>query len=242
MTPLSDTNETGALDRVLFILLSALFFLLPLVYCPISNDFFKLPKFAFFQILSFYALTLCLLNAFFRKTYFSIFSRARSALILFLIYLCACFISLFFAQSMTVALKDFIPVVSAFSLFAVLSTRSALTLNRLAIPALYSALLAAVIGIVQHFGADITGLSAISGVSPSFMASTLGHRNYLAELLCIVIPFCFLLYYNNVIIKPPSMKLLVFTIPCLMFFALLLTNSRSGWLSFTLSTLFFCSS
>ena len=242
MTPLSEANKSGALHRIQFILLSALFLLLPLVYWPSANDFFKLPKFALFQTLSFAALAVCMLNAFFRKTYFSIFSRARSALILFLMYLFACFISFFYAQSIAVALKDIIPVASAFMLFAVLLTLDTASLNRLVFFALFSSALAALTGILQHFEFDMTGISAISGVPASFMASTLGHRNYLAELLSMLMPVCFGYYRLTAVEKPPAGKAITLSIACLMFFALLLTNSRSGLLSITLSTLFFCSS
>lgn len=232
-------KKTGLLDKILFGMLAALFMLLPLVYSPVSNDYFKLPKFSLFQIMSFSALALCLLNALLQKTFFSIFSRARAALILFLIYLFACFVSLFFARSMTVALKDLLPILSAFSLFTALLTLDREDLNRLVFLSLVSAALSALVGIIQHFGYDGTGLSAMSGVPASFMASTLGHRNYLAELLCMVIPFGFAFYLSA---SKPVSKALFLTPLCFMFFALLLTNSRSGWLAFTLSTLFFCSS
>jgi len=230
-------KKTKRFDKVLFILLAFLFFMLPLVFCPLSNDFFKLPKWALFHILSLILFSTCFLNAESAKRCFTAFLQARTALILFFIFLLSCFFSLFFAQSAFVGFKDFLSLASALMLFAVLCALPVEAFKHLVLFVFLSLALASIIGVLQHFGMDVTGLSALSGVSASFMASTLGHRNYLAELLCVTLPFGFALYLA---FPKRTSRALLFASFCFMYGVLLLTNSRSGFLSFLLSTLFFC--
>ncbi len=226
-------NKT-ALHKLMLIALAALYFLLPLLYSPYSNDIFKLPKIAFFLVCSFAAFALFLMDAFARKNFKPF--KGNSAIILTLVLLVTMLFSFLFAKSNAVALKDLLLLGCAMLLIFALSAQESKLLTLLCLLSFLSAFLVACTGILQHFDHDITGISALTGVPASFMASTLGHRNYIAELLCMTLPFGIYFYLAS---GKPLLRALYFTALSLMFFSLLITNSRGGWLSFGLSALFF---
>lgn len=222
-----------------FVPLVALFLYLPLLYSRRTNDFFNLPKFSFFEICSFASLSLFLLHRFLRKSLSIAFIKNGFPLLAFTgLFLSVNVISLFSAGSISIAFEDLVYFSCVLCLFVVFVNQPAPMLVGLFAASFISSCAAAGIGVLQHFGYDITGISQLTGVPESFMASTLGHRNYLAELLCITIPigFAFYLAFHKTYISP-----FVFVSLCLMYFGLLLTNSRSGLLAFVLTTLFFCS-
>ncbi len=222
-----------------FVPLVALFLYLPLLYSRRTNDFFNLPKISFFEICSLASLSLFVLHRFLQKSLSIAFIKKGFPLLAFTgLFLSANVISLFSAGSISIAFKDLVYFSCMLYLLFVFVNQPAQMLVGLFAVSFISSSAAAVIGILQHFGYDITGISQLTGVPESFMASTLGHRNYLAELLCITIPigFAFYLAFHKTYISP-----FVFVSLCLMYLALLLTNSRSGFLAFLLTTLFFCS-
>lgn len=219
--------------------LAAMFLLLPLLYSRSSNDFFKIPKTSFFEICSFVSFALFVLYCVLKKT--ALIARPAGLPLLAIsgFFLLINAFSLFVAQSPSAAFKDLLYFSCMFCLIFVLVHHPAQTLEGLFAIGFLSCTVIAGIGILQHFGYDVTGISTISGVPSSFMAATLGHRNYLAELLCIALPLglAFYLAFED---QVASIRLSVFSALCLMYFTLLLTNSRSGLFAFTISTLFFC--
>lgn len=216
------------------LVLALLYFFLPLVYSRASNDLFKIPKIVFFQLGSFSAFCLIFTDALRLKKY-TMFHK-NSVRMLVVVFLLVNLLSFLFVKSEVVAFKDFLLSAIGLVLLLVLSAQEHKILARLCLASFVSAFLVSCIGILQHADSDLTGISALSGVPASFMASTLGHRNYLAELLCMTFPFGFYFYLSS---EKSSARSFYFTALSLMFLSLLITNSRSGWLSFALSTLFF---
>lgn len=226
-------NKT-ALHKLMLLVLATLYFLLPLLYSPYSNDIFKLPKIVFFQVCSFGAFTLFLQDLFARKNFKPF--KGNSVITFTGLFIATILFSFLFAKSNAVAMKDFLLLGCAMLLLFVLSAQERKALTLLCLLSLLSAFLVACTGILQHFDHDITGISARTGVPASFMASTLGHRNYIAELLCMTLPFGIYFYLSS---EKPLVRALYFAAVSMMFLSLLITNSRSGWLSFGLSALFF---
>lgn len=213
--------------------LAALYFLVPLLYSPASNDIFKLPKNVFFQILSLLSLLFFLCSPAARKQESFLFRKP-------VVWLAGFFILSVFLHPHRIFLRDALFFLCAYGLILVLAGTGKRGLLLLCKAAFLSSFFAAATGILQHFGHDITGISTLTGVQPSFMASTLGHRNYLAEFLCMTIPFGFAFYLTAR--EKPFACSCYFAALCVMFIALMLTNSRGGWLAFGSSALFFCPS
>lgn len=213
------------LDRIIKFLYQALFFVTPLIFTQLNSELFEVPKMFFVYVITICIFSLHLINVFGYQKQFFKRSYLDIPLALFLIsQIISTFISIdphtsFFGYYSRLN-GGLLSIICYCLLYWVLIVYIDKELRSNIIKfSLYSGILVAIYGILEHFGIDKN--QWIQDVQTRVF-STFGQPNWLAAYLCILLPFC---------LKNP--------LSLLLFICLIFTKSKTGIIA-ALISLPFC--
>ncbi len=217
-------------SRAVKLLFLILFSLVPLIFTRINSELFEIPKIYTIYSISTLILLIHLLNFFNGSV--PLYKKSLLNLIL-LIFVSSQIISTFFSVDLHTSIFGYYSRLNG----GLLSTLVYITLffilpvyldsdffQKLIKVSIFSAILVASYGFLQHFGID-KHLWVQDVQSRVF--SSLGQPNWLAAYLCIVLPFSFSLSLSNFPKQLPK-SIFYTTVSLLFFTTLLFTKSKSG--------------
>lgn len=224
-----EMKKIKLLEDILLLLTYIIIIGCGLVFCLSCYDKFILPKQVLFYVLLSFSLILWL---------FKIIAEEKITIKSGIIYpifflLVINFISSLFARSFYLSGQDLVFIISLMLLFIILvdilkdEVRIEGVVNVISVVCIA----VCVVGVLQFWGVDITGVAKRKLVEAEFLSTTFGYRNYLGEYLGAVFPLFFLLSLGR--------KYFVYlSVLCLV--TLVLLQSRAAWLGTFASFLFIC--
>ncbi len=224
-----EMKKIKLLEDILLLLTYIMIIGCGLVYCLSSYDKFILPKQVLFQVVVSFSFILWL---------FKIIAEEKITIKSGIIYPCFLLIvinkvSSLFARSFYLSWQDMVFIISLVALFIILvdilkdEVRIEGVVNVISVVCV----VVCVVGVLQFWGVDITGVAKRKLVGADFLSTTFGYRNYLGEYLGAIVPLFFLLSLGR-------RYFVYLSILCLV--TLVLLQSRAAWLGTLVSFLFIC--
>ncbi|MEW6517704.1 MAG: O-antigen ligase family protein [candidate division FCPU426 bacterium] len=219
-------------DRIMEFLLYLVYFLIPIFFIILTRDQFELPKLALFRMLT------CLMLATWgirllasREWRFQATPLALPLLAWILLQLLTAVVSVSGYVSYRGEYENFRGLLTVLNypiLFYLLVhfLRTRQQINRLFFVTLLAGLVITAYGIAQFFGLDFIAWNPTS-IAPGRYFSTLGNPNFLAAYLAMVLPWTIVFFIET---QSTFRRVLLFVSFVVMFFALLGTWSRGGFL------------
>lgn len=215
-------------DRIIQGLIIVLLISVPIVFVKTIDDGFNVPKRALAQFLIFEMFLLWLLNMNLRRTLKIVKSPLYIPLFIFLGFES---LSLLWAQNIYLS-WELIGQNVAFGLLVLVVINvvgSERSLRRILTVAICTASFVAILGFFQYF--EVNLFSLFEGAKYRWgrviMGSTIGHYNFLAAYLNLMIPSSLMMACLS---KDRKRKLLFGLMSLLLLFSLLVTRSRGAWL------------
>lgn len=204
----------------------------PLVFCARLHYPYLLPKLALYRATVAFGLFLWTLEVAFRKEI--VFLRSRTSVAV-LAFLGAAAVSILPAANRHEAFNGLAHVAAGAALYFLLTghVRDKSFFIRLFNGIVITGMVIFAYALLQYKGMDFAALRGKTiGTTPTMGVSTLGNVNFLAEYLAIIINFALFLYLGGMTLSGD----IAYILPLIMFFAsLLMTRSRSGWISLAIS-------
>lgn len=228
----TDARVIRICDRVMEVLIYLVFFLIPIFFIILTRDQFELPKLALFRILT------CLMLATWavrllagRQWRFNATPLAVPLLAWVFLQLLTSVVSVSPAVSYRGEYENFRGLLTVLNypiLFYLLVhfLRTRQQINRLFFVILAAGLVITFYGISQFFGLDFIAWNPTS-IAPGRYFSSLGNPNFLAAYLAMVLPWTVVFFVET---QSTFRRVLLFISFVVMFFALLGTWSRGGFL------------
>ena len=228
----SEARVIRACDRIMEFLFYAVFFLVPIFFIILTRDQFELPKLALFRILTCFMLgtwAVRLLAS--RQWRFKATPLAVPLLVWIVLQLLTTVISVSPSVSYRGEYENFRGLLTVLNypvLFYLLVhfLRTRQQINRLFFVILLAGLVVTIYGISQFFGIDFVAWNPTS-IAPGRYFSSLGNPNFLAAYLAMVVPWTIVFFIET---QSVFRRVLLFISFVVMFFALLGTWSRGGFL------------
>lgn len=222
-----EMKKIKLLEDVLLLLTYIIIIGCGLVFCLSCYDKFILPKQVLFQIVLSFSFILWLFKVIAEEKI-----TIKSGIIcpIFLLIVIN-LVSVLFARSFYLSWQDLVFIISLVALFIILVDILNSEVRIEGVVNIISVVCVAVciVGMLQFWGIDITGVAKRKLVEADFLSTTFGYRNYLGEYLGVMLPLFFLLSLGR--------KYFVYlSVLCLV--TLVLLQSRAVWIGTFVSFLF----